>query len=72
MVKEGELIFFGAKEKAGKSYFLEYKKELERLEQQGLQPIGINEHLESLTKYIEWKKRTKDLFDGTDNAKDLI
>ena len=52
--------------------FTEYSCELEKLEAQGLKPIGINDHLESFSRFLEWKKRVNLLFDTNDSAKDLF
>lgn len=54
------------------SYKKEYNNELERLEMQGLSPIGINSHLSSYETFVEWKKLNEDLFSHDDKARKLI
>ena len=53
-------------------YKAEYEQQLYELDQKGMQPVGINEHLESFKRYFEWREKTKQLFDNDDIAKDLL
>lgn len=52
-----------------KKIFVDERK---KLKQAGVQPTGINSHLENFKTFLEWRKKYKELFVYDDKAKDLI
>ena len=49
----------------------EYKQERQELYQQGGKPVGVNSHLESFISYLEWRRKTDELFENKEIAKEL-